>query len=386
MNQNGNLIAGKNYPILDVIRGIAIILVLFYHAAFFACEINAVCSVNDKSEVNLLWIFYNLSYFGTTGVDLFFVLSGFLITGILIDTRNHKKRYKIFYIRRALRIIPLYYLVIFLVAVYFAFISTLNQFDIKIFLQHMFYLQNMSPVFIQDYKFFNVLRHTWSLAVEEQFYLIWPVIFYFSYKKSHLHAIYMCLGLIVICWLSRYIVIDMGNYKLATTLTIMRLDGLVVGALAALIVSHYKDRLNPKLVLYITGYIGAIFFIVFFISAVNYNSRTFLIEHGYTLSSFMYGGIILYLMLKKPRQSYKFSLHSKFLILTGKFSYGIYILHYPLMWVIFEKLYNLEYFYAGNMLIILLFGTLFSYFLAYISYNFYEKKFLSLKEKYAAYK
>jgi peptidoglycan/LPS O-acetylase OafA/YrhL len=159
----------KRIPELDGIRGFAILLVLCYH--YIAVPI----PVNARPE--LLFIRQILSN-AWSGVDLFFVLSGFLITGILIDHRDAGNYFKVFYIRRINRIFPLYYffLILFLVLQRWesqlGFVSE-NLFDnsLPIF-PYFLYLQNFVMAVRGDYGN-EFLAMTWSLAVEEQFY--WTV-------------------------------------------------------------------------------------------------------------------------------------------------------------------------------------------------------------------
>ncbi len=108
--ENNNLIVGRHYPALDGLRGIAVLMVLWFHASVF---INAT-SLGANLDATLIdKYYYVITFFGSTGVELFFIISGFLITGILMDTSDNPNVMNSFYIRRVLRIFPLYYLVIF---------------------------------------------------------------------------------------------------------------------------------------------------------------------------------------------------------------------------------------------------------------------------------
>lgn len=142
-------------PELDCIRGVAILLVLFYHGFFWS---NNVTGLHGIAKA-----FVEATRPGWLGVNLFFVLSGFLITGILIDSKGGAHYFRNFYTRRALRILPAYYGVLLLL-----YLTGLQP---RAFLVlSVFYLSNVTPLFgvAQAYA---VL---WSLAVEEHFYLLWP--------------------------------------------------------------------------------------------------------------------------------------------------------------------------------------------------------------------
>jgi peptidoglycan/LPS O-acetylase OafA/YrhL len=142
-------------PELDSIRGLAILAVVVYHAFYWT---------RDLSSFPKWQRFFLLSLSpGQFGVNLFFVLSGFLITGILLDSRRHADYYSRFYLRRALRILPAYYFTIFLLVI---FGLTSGGFLIM----SLVYCANLSGLFGIALSY-PVL---WSLAVEEHFYLLWP--------------------------------------------------------------------------------------------------------------------------------------------------------------------------------------------------------------------
>ena len=163
-------------PVLDAVRGLAILLVLFIHiGGNIAAPKSAAWKVFD-SVTSSSWV----------GVDLFFVLSGFLITGILYDTRQATNFFRAFYGRRLLRIFPLYYGFIFLLGV----LTIPLQIDWRsrewIYL---LYLQNthvMKNVHSAAFSPFITIDHLWSLAVEEQFYCVWPALVFFVKDRARL--------------------------------------------------------------------------------------------------------------------------------------------------------------------------------------------------------
>lgn len=370
-----SLIVGNNYPALDGLRGIAILLVLWFHAAGFAFQ------ANHETMTNPQLIYYSFAFFGSTGVDLFFVLSGFLITGILIDTANNKDKYKNFYIRRSLRIFPLYYTVLIAFTVYIIFRAEWSGGELGTFFQHMFYLQNWSLQ--HNNNSFEVLNHTWSLAVEEQFYMVWPVLFWAAYKRSFKHAIIMCVALIALCWVIRYITLEFDQYKLAMTMTFARMDGLIAGALLSILLRHYKHKINAELVLMVTCCIGAVLMFLYTLASFKMTAHIFVLGHGFTLSVLMYCGIIAYLFTAQNKGSLSRALSYKPLVNIGKISYGLYIYHHGVMFLVRDMLVDNELSYWSDMLIVLIIGSALSYAIAYLSYHLYEKKFLILKDKYA---
>ena len=155
-----------HYPALDGLRGLAILLVVFYHN----------------------FDFINYSVFGWIGVDLFFVLSGYLITTILVSTVNSPNYLRNFFLKRVLRIFPLYYLCLFIFLIIFPLVGLYQQ-EMKFYIDHQwwfwFYLQN----WLLSFRFptvGNFLNHFWSLGVEEQFYLVWPFIILWLRKPKKL--------------------------------------------------------------------------------------------------------------------------------------------------------------------------------------------------------
>src|ERR1700686_5077124 len=144
-------------PELDVLRGIAILGVLFFHG--FRADYGELPFTGARK----LLIFATQP--GSLGVNLFFVLSGFLITGILLESKSRPDYYRRFYARRALRILPAYYALLLLL-----FLTGLKPYSFL--LLSFFYLANVTPLFGVP-QVYSVL---WSLAVEEQFYLLWPTL------------------------------------------------------------------------------------------------------------------------------------------------------------------------------------------------------------------
>lgn len=211
-------------PELDAIRGLAILGVILYHGFYW---------VHDLSLYSF-WqrVFMKTMSVGQYGVDLFFILSGFLITGILLDTRDRKDYYKRFYVRRALRILPAYYLTLVILVMF--------KITSKAFLwMSLLYSSNLSILFGITMSY-GVL---WSLAVEEHFYLVWPAAIR-NIGPKRLMA--LAVSLIVLspalrfcCALmpTRYAGIDGG----CSYYTWNCADGLALGAAMALLIRGMKD-------------------------------------------------------------------------------------------------------------------------------------------------
>ena len=153
--------AGKRlekFPAFDGFRGIGVVVVIFSHCP----------QVLESSIYNAIWHINQLSRVGYIALDIFFVMSGFFITRLLLRERAKTGRisFKDFYIRRALRIFPVYYLTV----IACLFIFTFNRADTISLLSYTFnFYHPLHPVP-------NPLEHTWSLSVEEQFYFFWPLL------------------------------------------------------------------------------------------------------------------------------------------------------------------------------------------------------------------
>ena len=211
----------RHRPELDGLRGIAILLVLFEHAGVpgFATG-------------------------GTTGVTLFFVLSGYLITSLLLIEIEASGRIDLiaFYMRRALRLLPALYAVLLVVAVFLLLglwpkeALTGTNYAV-VFVSVIFYAANW--VWIAG-NYLNLLGHTWSLAVEEQFYIIWPVTLFVGLKlgRRRLALVLILVGLAVTPW-REYLVIH-GDVAHAMAGLDTHADALLLGCAVALVVPKYS--------------------------------------------------------------------------------------------------------------------------------------------------
>jgi peptidoglycan/LPS O-acetylase OafA/YrhL len=181
--------------------------------------------VHHSLGIPLLWI----------GVDLFFVLSGYLITGILIRTRSSGTYFRTFYARRALRIMPPYYAVL---AIAFAGLYAGYASSIPWFLA---YLSNFNSVWRLT-PAPDALNLMWTLAIEEQFYLLWPLVVSFVAPRK-LPA--LCAGLFFAAALARaFCALAFSNHRAAYYLLPCRMDLLAAGALIACLESTRSDWLR----------------------------------------------------------------------------------------------------------------------------------------------
>jgi peptidoglycan/LPS O-acetylase OafA/YrhL len=215
-------------PRLDGLRGLAILPVMLYHLTFFGYA---------TSPVDRALVF--VPSMGWSFVDLFFVLSGYLITGILWRAKESEHYYGSFYARRALRIIPLYYGVLFFFFVIFprltalgdpnaAWLAGSNQQS----LWYWLFLENLHVAFTGNFQH-HFLGIAWTLSIEEQFYLAWPLVVLHS---SRTRLIRICLGMIAGAFLFRVAFVLAGAPgPTISTFTLCRVDTLAMGALIAIV-------------------------------------------------------------------------------------------------------------------------------------------------------
>jgi peptidoglycan/LPS O-acetylase OafA/YrhL len=224
-------------PTVDGLRGIAILFVLWYHAPFLFRDLPQF-SVIQQSPWALLGAFGRMSLGGWIGVDLFFVISGFLITLILLRIKEGAGSSLAFWGRRALRILPL---AVLYLAVLIGLTSLgdplkmLSSFDRWAW--YAFYVGNIH-IAIYGWQPLAVMI-LWSLAIEEQFYLIWPLIV----RACAAHQILRCsISLMVIAPLTRAVMLSAADYPATYVFTFCRVDALAAGAALAVLFNTPKTQ------------------------------------------------------------------------------------------------------------------------------------------------
>ncbi|MGO9405441.1 MAG: acyltransferase family protein [Terriglobales bacterium] len=353
-------------PELDVLRGVAVLGVLFFHG--FRAQFGELPFTGARR------IFILATQSGVLGVNLFFVLSGFLITGILLDSRNRPDYYRRFYTRRALRILPAYYLLLIV-------LGLLHQASAAFLGLSFVYLSNMTNLFgvSMDY------HPLWSLAVEEHYYIVWPSV------VRKLGPRFLALFSLAICILvpvARAVSFRHGYFQGGDWYTWLNADGLAEGSLLALVlrgsVTRKQAAAGATLLLTMAPIVliaGAPFGLL---------SRQTMLGAGLQLTlvhSFFVGLLVLFLMLGSS--SRKGLVNSSSLQFFGYISYGLYLIHLMIFHV-YDKVTRTFWPWlqpsVGHFdLIVLRFavGGAVAVGLAYLSRKYYEEWFLQLKERIA---
>lgn len=377
------------YPALDGLRALAVLMVFFEH-------------YQASNYLALNW--------GWAGVDVFFVLSGFLITGIVYDTRDAPRRFRTFYARRTLRIFPLYYAVLLFGVVltpvfhwiwnpawvlWFAYLGNYARFVYlasPLFpmgaIEHLIaqaHIQRMPALF---------LGHFWSLAVEEQFYLVWPFIVFSVRDRVRLRnlcVVICCLTLVarIVCVFAvpqRYLAAE-----LLYRVTPHRADALLIGGLVALCLRGPEAEAVRRLGRPILAVFGAGFLLWDLLyrqlSGAHhfyhpYAGAPVLTTIGYTLIDIFSAALIVSILQPSGFLFRVFSM--KWPRRLGMMSYGFYVFHdmfHPLWHVI---VYSHVQFGRKAEACVTLLGLVSTVVLSYLSFRFLETPFLRLKDRFTA--
>jgi peptidoglycan/LPS O-acetylase OafA/YrhL len=336
----------EKIPQLDAVRGLAILAVIMHNTS------------EKFSSLHLQRVFAN----GWMGVDLFFVLSGFLITGILIDSKLSEGYFKNFYARRCLRIWPLYYSLIFFMFVVVPFLRPAEG--------HIIFEKSSPwwayPLFLQNF----LIQHptmgagplgvTWSLAIEEQFYLLWPlVVRYYSHAQVRRFAVaVICLSPALRYYLMLRHVDLYPN-------VFCRLDGLMAGALLAFVVR--SETFVPS------KFIERAWFTLLIAAPLAFVTEAFHARWIVFSLTAMASASFVFLALFSKQKWLQVILTNQFIVLTGTISYGLYLLHK----IPFDTAQTLHL--DRHPLLELAVAIVACYALATLSWHLLEKPFLRLK-------
>jgi peptidoglycan/LPS O-acetylase OafA/YrhL len=326
----------QQVPALDALRGIAILLVLAVHTDYALPG-------------------------GVLGVDLFFVLSGFLITSLLLTewSRDARLSFRDFYRRRALRLLPALVTMLGIVTVAAALASDGFRTELEWVLYSLFYVTNVAAIHEGGIDAEN-LQHMWSLAHEEQFYLAWPLGLWLGLragvKPRTLVLLLGGLGLSVITWrTASYVAGESAGYLFYAPET--RSDGLVLGCLAGVLFSYGLVRRVPLTLA--TALLVPAAFAVFALDLQVEALALVLVPLFCACAT-----VVLLACVLEPRWWFTRLIDRRWLRGLGRISYGVYLWHWPL------------YFAFGWMI-----GLPLAVLVALASYRFVEQPFLRRRHR-----
>jgi len=355
---------------LDGIRGLAILLVIICHS-FGDVRSGSLLTAAIVSLADFCWI----------GVDLFFVLSGYLITGILLRTRGQPGYFRTFYMRRFLRIFPLYY----------AFIGVL------------FALALLKPVLRKEIPFawlvlygvnfevalrgwpWHSVQHFWSLSVEEQFYLVWPAFIAILPRRKTVTVIGIAIaGFIVLRQVTDYLAMRSGYDLVAYFL--LHIDGLMLGAMLA---AYHREKPASDGMRRAGLFTLAAMGILVAAGSVRGKALNWRDWHGaaclnYSLVAIAAAALIAVSVYSPGGARINRGLSARPLVMLGKYSYALYIFHYPLD-TIFRRL-GLHSFSIGWALPYAAMLTASSLAVAWVSWRVIEEPCIRLKDQFFSYK
>jgi peptidoglycan/LPS O-acetylase OafA/YrhL len=311
-------------PALDGLRGIAILLVMGHHIL-----------QTFEGGPALAGPITRLATFGWVGVDLFFVLSGFLITGILYDTKGSPEFFRNFYIRRVLRIFPLYYGFLTLLCLILPQLASPDPAVPELHRACPWYWSYLANFYMARHGPgpFNT-AHLWSLSVEEQFYLMWPAVVFLLGRRDLLRLCAVAIGVAVLCRIAfmRFGASSDTIYVMLPT----RVDSLAMGGWIALMVrgpsgAHLLGRLGPLA----AGSGAAVLLLLLAFAPANLDTTApFMKTVGYTLNALLFGGVLTMALLRWQKRR---ALESSVLRFFGRHSYALYLVH-PLVYGGFKRL------------------------------------------------
>ena len=309
--------ATQHYPALDGLRGLAVLLVMVHH------YVRSYTSLTDfHSRV------IHLTTFMWAGVDLFFVLSGFLITGILVETLRSTNYLRTFYARRILRIFPLYYGLLVLVFVVLPLVGMGASTESPSKLLNLLTFTTNIHFALSGWGN-NAFDVYWSLAVEEQFYLFWPLTLLLVPTRYHKALIIAGLAA---CIVVRYIGVKIGvSAVFLFTMLPTHADGLLVGALLAIVIRERRKlpALGTKIPVVIFLIVVA-FFVACTLQFLGlrpyydaWNTRGAMFYYLVIAAAF---GCVLVILIAEPNPIQRL-FTNRYLRRVGTYSYCLYLIH-----------------------------------------------------------
>jgi peptidoglycan/LPS O-acetylase OafA/YrhL len=349
---------------LDGLRGVAVLLVLMRHSFELV-----------PGGFGPQWLddFLGGGYFG---VDIFFVLSGFLITSLLLDERESSGAVgmRSFYGRRALRLMPALVVMLGVVSIVLVLDGETWSSLWPTVRSSLFYYQNWHSVWDPENLAGFWFGHLWSLSIEEQFYFVWPVVFLVLVSLTKKHAVrvgVLALGVLWVVWYRLQVWNAGDGWAFVMVRTDTRADALLIGCLVAFL---YQWQVVRTRAVQVIGWCGAV--IVFATVAFTSPPDEYLYVGGLTLGALGVGCMVLAIAEGSWQGARFFTL--KPLRIVGKVSYGLYLWHFPIFWFVVQHSASVN---AGVRLVIALVAS--ALFTA-LSWYAVERPALRLKDKWFA--
>jgi peptidoglycan/LPS O-acetylase OafA/YrhL len=375
--ESGSIEPDTHIPALDGVRGVAILLVLLLHFSVYGHGLAPSGLLIDR-------LYYRVAGAGWIGVDLFFVLSGFLITGILYDSKQSRHYFRNFYARRVLRIFPLYYGLLVLLLVVLPLLRPEHS-GLRLMARdgvwYWSYLSNVK-IALDGWPPFGALGHFWSLAVEEQFYLLWPVlVLKLGRRQLQLTCLVCVIGAVAV----RVVLNAQGNNPAAFVLMPARIDSLAVGAYLA-VAARGPGGLRglSRLALPVASLLCLAVLVISVLRRGFAAYDPLVSTIGHTLIAFLFAAVLV-LALTAAREAWVArAFGSSFLRFFGRYSYGIYVFHHPLLLLntsvaslaVVPSVFGSQ---LLRQLVFLVVTTGVSVSIAFLSWHLFEKRFLMLK-------
>jgi peptidoglycan/LPS O-acetylase OafA/YrhL len=353
---------------LDGIRGLAILAVTLYR----------LCKELDPEAHPVLAIIRRFAPVGERGVDLFFVLSGFLITGILLRTKSQPHYFRNFMARRVLRIFPLYFLSLVLGILVIPNLLNTNSFDLAS--REQFYLwtytSNFRMAWLNEWCF-GAFDHFWSLAVEEHFYLIWPAVVLLLTRRQ---LCIVCMTIIAVVCVARTVAALDSRFDVAVSVaTFFRADGLSFGAMLAILLTSSISRVTIRR----AGWVMLALLLPLLFGVAVIGQR--FLEIPSTLCPAVCSASMAVVLLSNRKASLVRLLESGCLRALGKYSYGMYVIQLPLVTMLpMTKMISLlptDPLIPSSVYVIGMFAMIIL--IAMVSFHFFESHFLRLKKLYS---
>jgi len=318
---------------IDGLRGVAVLLVLIWHF------IGAVISPKLGAYAGLVG---SILIFGRTGVDLFFVLSGFLIVGILVDHRDAGNYFRVFFARRALRILPPYLLLLMVFWLICAVAPENYYFGWQIpWWSYLTFTQNWFIIKLNSWGPGGA-SVTWSVAIEEQFYLFFPFIILLI-RRNHLMSVLLSLGALSAAARAVHFAAYPHNLFAPYVATVFRLDGLCAGGVIALLFRNSELRRQIELFrpLVARAQFACFSVIPVFLICLHSDPARTMYYWGHTYLTLLYS-LVLVTVLLRHNTSISRLLSTACLRQLGTISYSVYLFHPLIIGLVFLSLRKKE--------------------------------------------